>query len=180
MKFEKIITAKADLSSPNECCKRCGRSYSAVEYYTGEVVSATSARVDYNTVRTTTTYRNITRHTGGVCRVCNKARKKQYIPFLLIAAGIGLVLMVVSIFMFKSDVMAVRDWGSFLIGLSSCIVFIAGISLFAIGVERTGGRMGEAALFNLFVSRLGKEGGKAAGRAYLSAAEGKRLQNINR
>ena len=64
----KIITATPELSGARQTCSRCGNALTPVEYYTGTVVSSGSAQISYNTMQTQTTYRNVTRHTGGLCR----------------------------------------------------------------------------------------------------------------
>ena len=171
-KSNQIRTTVHDITPKNQYCIHCGRPYSQVVFYTGKRVSATSTRVNYNTVQTMTTYRNVQRHVGGICRYCDAEKQKQGMKKLIIVGVIGTILFVLG-FLIMGGVIALdpMKYG----GLGVLLVCIGGLALICgvvaimiVLMINPAANINYISLYTMFMDRLGKEGGKISGFDYLN------------
>lgn len=179
---EQIRTTVQDLNATNMCCPRCGREYTPVEYYTGYKLSeeTKSDRIspgsNYIRTKTTTTYRDVQRHTGGICRYCDAENLKRTLKKLILIGVAGIILFVVGLLTVVGVITLSQGLGYFLI-LAGMMAFIVGLIAFMIRVKMNpDSNINYLSLYTMYMDRLGKEGGKNSELEYLSAKEGKDLR----
>ena len=97
--IKNLKTTVHDLPGNGYVCPNCGKPYTPVEYYTGVAVSSTSSRVDYNTVQTVTSYTNVNRHMGGICRFCDVSNQKSMIPLMIGVSILGMIILTIGMFL---------------------------------------------------------------------------------
>lgn len=169
---EQFRTTVHDLTEPDMCCPRCGNTYTPVEYYTGKKVSATSERV-YNTVFTETSYQNVHKHTGGICRYCDAEKQKRMLRKLILIGTAGIVLIVVGTMILTGGIPLLKPNGlGILLVIIGFMAFIIGVSAIAIRAKMDpASDLNDISLCTMFFDRLENEGGKINGLEYLSAKD---------
>lgn len=169
-------TCIPNLPEGQRFCSNCGKALDLVEYYTANVVSANSTRVDYNTVRTTTVYRNVHPHIGGFCRHCaaNKVAGKRKGGLILSLAGFvgGLAAMMYMVIRAANG--GPSSGPELLLMLGGFFAGIYGISIFAGSNMKQGRPLPQPVLYMKFISQLKKENPQP-GVVYLPPAEAKKL-----
>ncbi len=177
---EQIRTTVQDLNATNMCCPRCGREYTPVEYYTGYKFSeeTKSERISSDKVwsETTTAYLNVQRHIGGICRYCHAENLKHTLKKLILIGVAGIISFVVSLRILFGAIDLSQGLGWFL--------FWVGMMAFTVGLFATifrvklnpSEKLSDIRLFDIYMIRLRKEGGKNSELEYLSAKEGKGLR----
>ncbi len=181
---ERFKTTVHDLSAADQRCPRCGKPYTPVEYYTGRRVSESSARVGYSQVRTTTTYRDVQRHTGGICRWCDAQKQRRTLMKMIYAGAAGTAMLIVGILMLTNvialDPMKYGGLGILLVSIGGLAWLVGVIAVAVLAMMNPAGKINYISLYTMFTDRLGKEGGKRSGLTYLTADEGRRLEPVRR
>lgn len=80
-----------EVSPDQTACPVCGRQLELVEYYSAYIVSTQNTRMDYATVKSKTTYKNVVSHTGGLCRHCAAEKFKGRRVRAAITAAVGFI-----------------------------------------------------------------------------------------
>ena len=157
-------------------CPNCGEALDQVEYYTANAVSANSTRVDYNTVRTTTVYRNVHPHVGGFCRYCaaKEVAGKRKAGLILAFAGFVGGLAAMMYMVIKAANGGPSSGPELLLMLGGFFAGISGISIFAGSNMKQGIPLPQPVLYMKFIAQLKKENPQP-GVVYLPPAEAKRL-----
>ncbi|MDO4543560.1 MAG: hypothetical protein Q4C01_03315 [Clostridia bacterium] len=177
---EKIKTTTANLSAIGQRCPRCGNEYTAVEYYTGEVVSSSNTRLNYNTVQTQTLYKNVTGHVGGLCRFCDKERQKKTAKVWAVVTAVGLVMCVIGMLMklgaIEYDTFKYGGLEVLLITFGGLALLIGVLVVISTAVVNPTSKLNYVTLYARFISRLKSDKNMQPGLAYLSADAAKKLQ----
>lgn len=179
---EKIITTKAVLDSPDERCPRCKNKYTAVEYYTADYDGRAQERTG-NTIRTYTLYKNITPHTGGLCRHCNRDKVKRVLPVLFGISFVGVAALFVDILIIVGAIPIDRiKFGGLeiILGLAGLFVFLV-FSLTAVRLWKHSAPqapINDIALCNTFIDRLREDGNCDPNYEYLSPETVKQLYSV--
>ena len=172
---EQIRTTVQDLNATNMCCPRCGREYTPVEYYTGYKLSeeTKSKRISSDKVwsETTTTYRDVQKHTGGICRYCDAENLKRTLKKLILVGVAGIISFIVGLLIVFGVIALSQRLGYFLFWVGM-MAFTVGLFAILIWVKTNPSeKMREEFLFDMYMNRLSKEGGKNSELEYLSAKE---------
>lgn len=177
---KRITATSANLNSQIEYCPNCNRLYTPVEYYTGHVVSQNRYSVNANTTCTETVYRNVTQHTGGLCRWCAKTNQKRTAKIWGIIGGIGLLVCVAGVlipFLLPPESRQKLLNISMMLGMLGGLAFIiGGCVLLAYAANRPSSNINYINAYNMFLSNLRKDGLSSPSLGYLSKYEAKRLR----
>ncbi len=177
---KQMKTAIPNLGMIDQHCPICGNLYTPVEYYTGTVVSSNSARVDYSTVQTQTTYRNVTQHTGGFCRCCDKERQRGAAKLWAVLGAIGLLMCLIGVLMLcgviQYDTFKYGGLEIMLIAVGG-LAFLSGVLvIICTALIDPKANINYATLYQHFIKRLQKEHGMQDGLAYFSAETARGLR----
>lgn len=169
-----------DLTAGNQYCPRCGRPYTPVEYYTGKRISESSTRLSANYIETQTTYRDVQKHTGGICRYCDAEKQKRLLKKLILVGTAGTVFFVIGLLILTNvialDPMKFGGLGILLVTFGGVAMLLGFIAILIRAMMNPGSNINYISLYTMFTDRLGKEGGKRSGLEYLSAIDGQKLR----
>ncbi len=172
-------TVVADLKAPDQPCPHCGNPFTAVEYYTGTMVSRDSERLSAQTLRIETVYRDVAHHVGGLCRHCIKYNRKQKAKRWLIVGALGLVFLVVCALMvreslqYRDELLMKVAMGVGIFGLS--VLLLGLVAALCLSSYNPMSKLPYINLYALFMQRLDKEHWKRKNLTYMTEDSGRAL-----
>jgi|GEM_PF-6610764 hypothetical protein len=158
-------------------CPVCGGMLDIVDYYSAYVVSTQSARLDYATVKTKTTYKNVVSHTGGLCRRCAAEKFKNKRIRAGITAAVGFICGVaLTLFLALRAASGGPGGGPEIILMIAAFGFGAwGVSVLGDTNMQPGRKLSEFSLYFKFISLLKKEKFRT-GAVFLTPSQVKQLE----